>query len=145
MDCGESQKMWLKNGIKHRDVGPAVIFPDRKEWVKNGMFSRDNGPAIEMTNGGYAYFKEGKITEMLRIQSSGNNIHVFCKDGEYHRTDSPAVKIGSNEYNFIHGVPFQGEKDKLSDYLYYKLGGPVGSHNLCVLKDFIYSSTYNNM
>jgi len=42
---------WYKNGIPHRDNGPAVIFNDGCQyWYKNGKYHREDGPAVIWSN-----------------------------------------------------------------------------------------------
>ena len=41
-------KIYIKNGLKHRDNGPAEIQKDKEIWFKNGLKHRDNNlPAVE--------------------------------------------------------------------------------------------------
>ena len=48
----DGTKVWLINGIYHRDDGPAVEWPDgEKQWFINGERHREDGPAIEGANG----------------------------------------------------------------------------------------------
>ena len=43
---------WHRNGMRHRDDGPAVERPDgAREWFRNGRRHRDDGPAIEWADG----------------------------------------------------------------------------------------------
>ena len=38
---------WYKNGMRHREDGPAVIYPDgQQEWYKDGNIHREDGPAF---------------------------------------------------------------------------------------------------
>lgn len=60
IDTGR-EKIYLKNGAKHRENGPAVIGRDGKEeWFKNGIRHRDNGPAVINTNGTVEYWVNGE-------------------------------------------------------------------------------------
>ena len=43
-------KYWFKNGIAHRDVGPAMMSTRGKFWYVNGMLHRMDGPAIEYSD-----------------------------------------------------------------------------------------------
>jgi len=53
---------WYKNGKKHRDDGPAAIFPDgTQEWFKNGKHHREDGPAIIGADGSQSWYKKGKV------------------------------------------------------------------------------------
>ena len=54
-------KRWYKNGLLHRDDGPAVIWSDgRQEWWKDGNWHRDDGPAVICTSGTHYWYKDGK-------------------------------------------------------------------------------------
>jgi hypothetical protein len=65
---------WWKNGLLHREDGPAVIYLDGYEsWYLNGESHRIDGPAVIGPNDCYEWYF--------------NN--------EHHRLDGPAVK---NEY-----------------------------------------------
>ncbi len=38
---------WWKNGVRHREDGPAVEYPNgEEEWWLNGKRHRDDGPAV---------------------------------------------------------------------------------------------------
>ena len=69
-------KRWYKNGLKHRDDGPAMEYDNGdKIWYKNGVRHRENGPAVEWRNG----------------------TKFWYKNGVKHREDGPAVE--AVEYN----------------------------------------------
>ena len=54
-------KAWFIKGKLHRKDGPAVEWPDgSKYWYKNGFFHREDGPAIENSSGYRAWFINGK-------------------------------------------------------------------------------------
>lgn len=53
---------WYKNGLNHRERGPAVIHGDGKmEWYFNGKIHRDDGPAVIFPNGTLHWYKHGRI------------------------------------------------------------------------------------
>lgn len=57
----DGTKRWYKNGKRHREDGPAVVFVDGTEyWYKNGKRHNDNGPAIVHPNGSKSWFKNGQ-------------------------------------------------------------------------------------
>lgn len=38
---------WYRDGYQHRDVGPAVVYPDGDQfWYQHGEIHREDGPAI---------------------------------------------------------------------------------------------------
>jgi len=57
-------KQWFKNGIRHRENGPARIIPDgAKYWYQNGKIHNDNGPAIKQSDGSEYWYKNGKFID----------------------------------------------------------------------------------
>ena len=58
-------KYWFKDGLLHREDGPAIEFPDGcKYWIVNGAYHREDGPAIEFSNGERYYYLNGQeLTE----------------------------------------------------------------------------------
>jgi len=72
-------KRWYKEGMRHREGGPAVEYVSgEKHWYKEGMRHREGGPAVEYSNGAKLWYKEGKL----------------------HREDGPAIEHadGRKEY-----------------------------------------------
>ena len=59
---GDIYLLWYKNGLLHRENGPAVEYSNgKKEWYKNGELHREDGPAIEWKSGNKEWFKNGKL------------------------------------------------------------------------------------
>jgi len=53
-------KKWLKNGVPHRDNGPAMEFYwGTKEWRQEGLYHRSDGPAIIRTSGTKEWWQNG--------------------------------------------------------------------------------------
>ena len=52
-------KQWWRNGQMHRDDGPAVDYDYYKAWYHNGLLHRDDGPAVERSNGNHEYWRNG--------------------------------------------------------------------------------------
>lgn len=71
-----------KDGVLHREDGPAVILDGTKRWYYLGKRHRVGGPAIEYGDGTKAWYQDGKI----------------------HRGDGPAIEYpdGSVQW-FFHG------------------------------------------
>ena len=66
----DGAKVWLQNGVRHRDGAPAVVYENGTElWYQHGLFHRDDGPAIINHNSTVYWYKHGK----------------------FHRTDGPAI------------------------------------------------------
>lgn len=55
-------KIWYKNGLKHREGGPAYIRGNIKQWFVNGELHRTNGPAHQ-SNFDNLYYIEGVFYE----------------------------------------------------------------------------------
>ena len=52
---------WHRNGMRHRDDGPAVERPDgAREWFRDGRRHRDDGLAIEWADGSREWYRSGK-------------------------------------------------------------------------------------
>ena len=74
-------KFWYKNGILHREDGPAVeLVNGIKEWYLNGHLHRESGPAIDRVDGTKRWYHRGKL----------------------HREDGPAVELtgGGKLWNY---------------------------------------------
>lgn len=61
--------MWILNGQRHRDDGPAVEWfsigyklPYRA-WYIDGLLHRENGPVIERSNGVNSWYLKGKFID----------------------------------------------------------------------------------
>ena len=56
----DGYKEWFKDGMYHREDGPAVIHPDgQKEWYQNDCLHRLDGPAVIYSNGYKEWFING--------------------------------------------------------------------------------------
>ena len=50
-------KTWNKNGLYHREDGPAIIYPNgEKHWWLNGKRHRVDGPAVIYSDGGEYWY-----------------------------------------------------------------------------------------
>lgn len=53
-------KSWFKNGVHHREDGPAIEWDDGTlEWHLNGVRHRVNGPAVEWESGHKSWYLNG--------------------------------------------------------------------------------------
>ena len=60
-DTNRKSMNWFKNGIHHREDGPAIEYIDgSSQWYSNGILHREDGPAIENTSGNDQYFIYGR-------------------------------------------------------------------------------------
>ena len=56
----DGTKHWYKDGILHREDGPAVEYTDgTKQWYRDGKLHREDGPAVEWVNGATDWYLEG--------------------------------------------------------------------------------------
>lgn len=47
---------WYKNGLLHREDGPAIEYAGgKRKWYQNGRLHRDGGPAVEKSDGTVEY------------------------------------------------------------------------------------------
>ena len=75
-----SDKVWYKDGKRHRLDGPAVERANGdKVWYINGKRHRLDGPAVEYANGDKLWYKDGKR----------------------HRLDGPAVEYASGDSHWF--------------------------------------------
>ena len=55
-------KCWYKDGLLHREEGPAEEHPNgNKAWYFHGKFHRIDGPAIETAGGYKVWYLYGKL------------------------------------------------------------------------------------
>lgn len=52
---------FFRKGTKHRDDGPAVVYPKSRQWLwyKNGICHRDDGPAVKYMDGEFRWYDSG--------------------------------------------------------------------------------------
>jgi hypothetical protein len=67
-------KIWLLNGKRHREDGPAFEHPSgNKEWFLNGKLHREDGPAVEWANGDKGWFLNGNRATALEVFKRAND------------------------------------------------------------------------
>ena len=72
---------YLKDGVRHREDGPAVITPDGdKYWYKNGQYHRVDGPAIERVSGYRAWYNDGKLKYEIEADYSDDYTYNDVQD-----------------------------------------------------------------
>ena len=55
-------KEWLRNGVRHREEGPAYEEPNGiKEWYIDGKRHRKGGPAAELPDGTKWWYLDGVL------------------------------------------------------------------------------------
>jgi len=81
----DGTERWYKDGLLHREDGPAVIFKDGTEyWYKAGQRHREGGPAILDRNGDEWWYKDG-----LRHREDGPALIRNNGDNLYYLNNSP--------------------------------------------------------
>jgi hypothetical protein len=97
---------WTRNGVAHRNDGPAVIYSDgRQFWYQHGKLHRDGDPAAIYPDGRQSWYQHGKPHRNdgpAQICSDGIQMWYFY--GELHRDDGAAVIYPNGErYWYMHG------------------------------------------
>jgi hypothetical protein len=83
-----TESIYYKNGLIHRENGPAVIRAHQQCYYKNGVLHRDGDlPAI---------INSGNIGEDQKIYSE-----VYYKHGQIHRDDGPAMMWSTGSYKYF--------------------------------------------
>lgn len=81
----DGYKEWRKEGIIHREDGPAVEKSNgTKYWYKNGTWHRTTGPAIEYYNGSKLWHLDGNIIRAKDLKYFIENmIYLGTEKGKY--------------------------------------------------------------
>ncbi len=83
IESEDGSKVWLKNGKKHREDGPAIEFMNgNKEWWIKGKLHRIDGPAIEKSNGHKQWWIDG-IRYIAEYFSTEGKIFLGTEIGKY--------------------------------------------------------------
>ena len=96
--AGEA-KQWFKNGLWHREDGPAIEWANGvKWWYKEGKYHREDGPAIESLNGHKEWYKNGKCHRedgpaVERLDRS----KFWYKYDKLRRIDGPACEYSNGD------------------------------------------------
>ena len=86
----DGNKVWLLNGVLHREDGPAIEYSDGEtRWCLNGKRHREDGPAVEYADGDKDWYLNGQL----------------------HREDGPACEYidGDKEW-YLNGIPADPEE-----------------------------------
>lgn len=93
--------LFTKQGLLHREDGPAVITPKQTKWFQNGDLHREDGPAVV-----------------------GNNESVWYQFGKKHRADGPAMVSSWTDKQGLHESKrwfYEGQKHSLTEPAVVKL------------------------
>lgn len=104
---------FYKNNILHRDGDlPTIILNDDdeviKKWYKDGLLHREGGPAVQYGASRALWYKEGKIHRengpaILEILPNGTLQQEWLIHDRYHRDDGPARIFEKKEEWWING------------------------------------------
>jgi hypothetical protein len=94
IDCEGTQR-WYINGELHRLDGPAVVYTDEEnnEWYKDGLLHREDGPA-KTDYGVDEWYIKGELHREdgpARIHREYNGRCEWYLNGNLHRKDGPAI------------------------------------------------------
>ena len=83
----DGTERWIKDGLLHREDGPAIIEKDGTEyWYKDGKWHREDGPAIIEKDGTEYWYKNN-----LRHREGGPAI-IYPDDTEYYYLYGKQIK-----------------------------------------------------
>ena len=89
----DGDKMWFYEGEKHREDGPAVIVEGASEWYHHGILHREDGPAMLYADGSEYWFLHGKRHNL-------NGPAVIIKNPEHKEYWIHGVQYSENEFGF---------------------------------------------
>ena len=113
---------------------PAEFLPDgTKKWYKDGVLHRDNGPAVENTNLKIKrWYQNGLLhrdQDKPAVIEDGGRINMWYQNGLLHRNNGPAVTLsnGNEEWyqnGLLHRVNGPAISNRYNDKIrkYYKNG-----------------------
>lgn len=89
---------WYKDGLLHREDGPAIVDKRKgtQEWWLNGERHRLDGPALIFQNNHQYWFQFGKIHSDDGPAIIRGDSKEWWKNGFLHREDGPAIEDGRN-------------------------------------------------
>ncbi len=95
-----SKLEYYKDGLLHRDDGPAVVYNNGLGyWYKFGKIHRDGGPAVDWGNGEVSWYRKGV----------------------YHREDGPAVEWEGENVWYVNGIKATSERPFLKLLIDFKI------------------------
>ena len=60
IDSDGTKRWYNEQGKRHREDGPAIVYPDGSVWYLNGQYHREDGPAVEWATGRKEWWLNGK-------------------------------------------------------------------------------------
>jgi hypothetical protein len=99
----DGTEVWSKNGEKHRVDGPAWISPTgHEEWFIEGKRHREDGPAYISSRGDERWYYKGKLHRLDGPASeSAEGTSSWFVHGREHRTDGPAIEFDDGSYQWV--------------------------------------------
>jgi hypothetical protein len=80
-------QVWLRDGVIHRDGGPAIIYSNgMQEWYRDGLLHRDDGPA-----------------------SISSNVELWYQNGIQNRSNGPAITYKGAQGWYRNGIDITAE------------------------------------
>lgn len=121
----DGTKTWYKDGVKHREDGPAIEDANgTRSWYKNGKIHRDGDePAVERADGTKWWYKNGLChREDGPAVISANGTKEWYINGKRHRIEGPAIERAD-------GRKFWYHQDELRP-------GPSDRKTLKIMRDY---------
>jgi len=89
---GSGNKYWYRDGLLHKDGGPAIEFVNGNcMWYCDGKQHREGGPAVEVAG----------------------TYNIWVRNGKYHREDGPAMEYANGcKFWFFNGKEIKCSSQK---------------------------------
>lgn len=108
----KDHSMWYKNGNRHRDVLPAIIWSNGMQvWYQNDEPHRDGDlPAVIGNTGSQFWYQHGELhREFYPALTERDGSQKWHKRGQRHRRSSPAeIDADGRCVWYLHGMPDRG-------------------------------------
>ena len=90
--------------VRHRLGGPAYISGGYRAWYKDGLRHREDGPAIISPAGSEYWYQNDQLHRLGGPAYISGGCRAWYKDGLRHREDGPAIEYtsGAGEW-YLHG------------------------------------------
>jgi hypothetical protein len=104
--CSDGTEYWYKDGLPHREGGPAINDKYISCWCINGRLHREDGPAVVTKSGeGVCWMRDGKLHREDGPAYFFNGLEEWFIDGRPHRVGGPAlIKQNGEPRWYIDGV-----------------------------------------
>ncbi len=110
---GKNYKEYYLNDKMHREFGPASMHDGSTYWFKNGIIHRDNGPAIEYSEGKKVWIVNGRTHREDGPAITFFNSEEWFIDGKRFESDKYLINLIKYKMNNYERV----SKDKVSQIL----------------------------